>query len=205
MKFDCIKILKALKSKEKAHTAKVQTAAMNHWGKAESPIKNWAKHLNRLFAKQNEGNPNGPKPHEKVLKLISDYKSEKKTSTYLSTLIGLAKISKSGNLKSWCMWSNKNFHLLPARVRMGTCWWWFSRQVLSDSLWPQGLQPARLLCPWDFPGKDTGVGCHFLLQGIFLTLGQNTHLLFGRQMLYHWATWEAQKLIQSPFKYSGII
>ena len=31
------------------------------------------------------------------------------------------------------------------------------------------LQPARLLCPWDFPGKNTGVGCHFLLQGIFPT------------------------------------
>ena len=32
-----------------------------------------------------------------------------------------------------------------------------------------GLEPARLLCPWDFSGKNTGVGCHFLLQGIFLT------------------------------------
>jgi len=30
-----------------------------------------------------------------------------------------------------------------------------------------GLQPTRLLCPWNFPGKNTGVGCHFLLQGIF--------------------------------------
>ena len=29
---------------------------------------------------------------------------------------------------------------------------------------PHGLQPTRLLCPWDFPGKNTGVGCHFLLQ-----------------------------------------
>ena len=39
--------------------------------------------------------------------------------------------------------------------------------AVSDSLQPQGLQAARLLCPWDFPGKNTGVGCHFLLQGIF--------------------------------------
>ena len=39
--------------------------------------------------------------------------------------------------------------------------------VVSDSLWPHGLQPARLLCPWAFPGNDTGVGCHFLLQGVF--------------------------------------
>ena len=35
--------------------------------------------------------------------------------------------------------------------------------VVSDSLWPHELQPARLLCPWDSPGKNTGVGCHFLL------------------------------------------
>ena len=35
--------------------------------------------------------------------------------------------------------------------------------------WPHGLQPASLLCPWDFPGKNSGLGCHFLLQGIFLT------------------------------------
>ena len=33
-----------------------------------------------------------------------------------------------------------------------------------DSVWPHGLQPTRLPHPWDFPGKNTGVGCHFLLQ-----------------------------------------
>ena len=41
-----------------------------------------------------------------------------------------------------------------------------------------------------FSGKNTGVGCHFLLWGIFLTKGLNLHLLLGRQILYHWATWE---------------
>ena len=35
---------------------------------------------------------------------------------------------------------------------------------MSDSQRPHGLQPTRLLCPWDFPGKNTGVGCHCLLQ-----------------------------------------
>ena len=35
---------------------------------------------------------------------------------------------------------------------------------MSDSSRPHGLQPTRLLCPWDFPGKRTGVGCHCLLQ-----------------------------------------
>ena len=37
---------------------------------------------------------------------------------------------------------------------------------MSNSSQPHGLQPARLLCPWDFPSKITGVGCHALLQGI---------------------------------------
>ena len=37
--------------------------------------------------------------------------------------------------------------------------------VVSDSVGPHGLWPTRLLCPWDSPGKNTGVGCHFLLQG----------------------------------------
>ena len=51
---------------------------------------------------------------------------------------------------------------------------------MSDSLRPNELLPARLLCPWTFPGKNTGVGCHFLLQGIFLTQGSNPCLLHLR-------------------------
>ena len=47
------------------------------------------------------------------------------------------------------------------------------------------MEPARLPCPWDFPGKNTGVGCHFLLQGIFLTQGSNSGLPHCRQTLYH--------------------
>ena len=38
----------------------------------------------------------------------------------------------------------------------------------SDALRPQGLQPTRLLCPWDFPGKSTGVGCHRLILNMLL-------------------------------------
>ena len=47
----------------------------------------------------------------------------------------------------------------------------------SDSLGPHGLKPARPLPPWDSPGKNTGEGCHFLLQGIFPTQGSNSSLL----------------------------
>ena len=60
-----------------------------------------------------------------------------------------------------------------------------SHSVMSDSLRPHGLQPARLLCLWDSPGKNTGVGFHFLLQGIFLTQGLNPDLLHCRWILYH--------------------
>ena len=57
-----------------------------------------------------------------------------------------------------------------------------SHLVKSDSLLPQGLQPARLLCPWDSPGKNTAVGCYFLLQGILPTQGSNPGLPHGRRM-----------------------
>ena len=52
----------------------------------------------------------------------------------------------------------------------------------SDSVRPHGLQPTRLLSPWDSPGKNTGVGCQALLQGIFPTQGSNLGLLH----LLHW-------------------
>ena len=52
---------------------------------------------------------------------------------------------------------------------------------MSDSLWPHGLYPTRLLCPQNSPGKNTGVGWHFLLQGIFPSQGSNMVLLHCRQ------------------------
>ena len=54
----------------------------------------------------------------------------------------------------------------------------------SCCLQPHRLQFARFLCPWHFPGKNTGVSCHFFLQGIFLTLESNPGLLHCRQILY---------------------
>ena len=50
-------------------------------------------------------------------------------------------------------------------------------QSCPTLLHPHGLQPTRLFCPWDFPGKKTRVGCHFLLQGSFPTQGSNQYLL----------------------------
>ena len=48
---------------------------------------------------------------------------------------------------------------LKTKILVHTC------SLMSDSLQPHGLQPTRLLCPWDSPGKNTGVGCHTLLWG----------------------------------------
>ena len=50
----------------------------------------------------------------------------------------------------------------------------WSRSVVSNSSWPHGLQPTRLLCPWDFPGKSTGVGCHCLLRNWAYILAKET-------------------------------
>ena len=57
-----------------------------------------------------------------------------------------------------------------------------SLSVLSDSLRPYELHPAKLLCPWNFSGQNTRVGHHFLLQGIILIRGLNPHLFH----LLHW-------------------
>ena len=56
-------------------------------------------------------------------------------------------------------WSGLPF---PSPMHKSEKWKW-SHSVMSDSSWPHGLQPTRLLHPWDFPGKSTGVGCHCLL------------------------------------------
>ena len=67
----------------------------------------------------------------------------------------------------------------------------FSRQEYQSGLpFPSlvdhiGLQTTRLLCPWNSPGKNTGVGTHSLLQDVFLTQGLNLGLLHCRQILYH--------------------
>ena len=72
--------------------------------------------------------------------------------------------------------------------------------VVSDSLQLYGWKPARLLCPWDSPGKNTGGGCHTLLQGISVTRGSNPSLvspaLAGR--FFGSGTWEAHETSNLP-------
>ena len=60
----------------------------------------------------------------------------------------------------------RDLHLEVYTLAIKTHQFWdvsISCSVVSDSLQPHGLQPTRLLYPWDSPGKNTGVGCHFLL------------------------------------------
>ena len=57
-------------------------------------------------------------------------------------------------------WSGLPF---PSPMHESEKWKW-SHSVFSDSYRPRGLQPTRPLCPWDPPGKSTGVGCYCLLQ-----------------------------------------
>ena len=84
-----------------------------------------------------------------------------------------------------------------------------SRSVASDSLWPHGLLPTRLLRPRGSPGKRPGLDCHFLLQGISPTGGLNLGLLHCRQTLFHlsqqgsplWLFWHHLLGLQTKYQY----
>ena len=80
------------------------------------------------------------------------------------------------SLKSFCF-IFRSIAFFIFWYKMYVCWAVLSHSVVSDSLRPRRLQPARPLCPWDSPGKNTEVGCHALLQGISRTQGSNLHLL----------------------------
>ena len=75
-----------------------------------------------------------------------------------------------------CLWGSEyaRAQTYTALVNEASCW---CCSVTSDFLWLHELEPARPLCPWDSPGKNTGVDCRFLLQGIFPTQGLNQCLL----------------------------
>ena len=81
-----------------------------------------------------------------------------------------------------------------------TVWKFIAKSCLTLCA-PVDCSPPRLLCPQGFPGKNTGMGCHFLLQGIFPNQGSNLGLQLGRWILHHWVTREdRQKLYNSIIK-----
>ena len=87
----------------------------------------------------------------------------------------------------------KNFFFCNCNHRLSSLSGGVLCSVVSDSLRAPGLQPVRLLCPQNFPGKNTGVGFHSLLQGIFLTKGLNSDLLCLLQ-------WQVDSLPLSPLE-----
>ena len=77
-----------------------------------------------------------------------------------------------------------------------------NHSVVSDSLGPHELQPARLLCRWNSPVTNTGVDCHSLLQRIFPAQGSNPGLL---QILYHLSYRKSSSCLIPPYSYYYII
>ena len=75
-----------------------------------------------------------------------------------------------------------------------------SCSIVFNSLQSHVLQPARLLPPWDSPGKNTGVVCHSLLQEIFLTQELKLCLLNCRQILYHLSHQGSSQPWSNPFQ-----
>ena len=78
-----------------------------------------------------------------------------------------------------------SFHFWISALIRHEVKWSVSLSVVSDSLRSHGLYPARLLSPWDSPGKNTGMSSHSFIQGIFPTKGLNPGLLHCRQILNH--------------------
>ena len=87
-----------------------------------------------------------------------------------------ARKPRSRHQQGWFIWR-------PLLGLLFSCW------VVSDPFVTPG-SAAHHAPPWDFPSKNPGVGCHFLLQGIFPAQGLNLHLLHCRRSLCHWATRE---------------
>ena len=82
--------------------------------------------------------------------------------------------------------------------------WKWSHSVMSDSSQPHGWQPTRLLCPWDFPGKNIGVGCHRLLYAIaFSILCTRKTKKFMWFTLLQWSIKNLQYFQGMPVQFSG--
>ena len=100
---------------------------------------------------------------------------ERETMNRLTTNLSHLLI-KTGSPRA-CSGNHPSQVLLPCELEIN--------KDVSHSLRPPGLEPTRFLCPWSSPGKNTGVGSHSFLQGIFLTQGSNSGLLHCGHILYH--------------------
>ena len=88
------------------------------------------------------------------------------------------------NVSQWTSvspWTHNNVSHLIAPNKVLSRWWGLVAKSCSTLCNP--MDPASLLCPWDFPGKNTEVRCYFLLQGVFLTQGLNPCLLLASPLI----------------------
>ena len=83
---------------------------------------------------------------------------------------------------SWQKQSCSLVQLQTSGLSMYFCCYLVAKSYLT-LLRPCGSQSARLLCQWNFPGRNTGPDCHFLLQGILPTQGLNLHLFYQQASL----------------------
>ena len=101
-------------------------------------------------------------PSEKMKKGRQERKEGNKTSVVSLNPRKEYLDKKSCVIKTdWCLLELAAKEIVCVCVCVCVC---VSHSVRSDSLRPHGQQPSRLFCPWDSPGRNTGVGCHFLLQ-----------------------------------------
>ena len=129
--------------------------------------------LHDISPAMNRGTPNGFKNSAQSPFLWSSFVLPAEALTGLSW-VSHVKGWWAEYLPQWLLWG---FNGVGSLVSV-------SYSVVSSSLWPHGLKPSGLLCPWDSPGVNTGTGSHFLFQGIFASQRLNPSLW----ILYHWAT-----------------
>ena len=117
----------------------------------------------------------------------------------ISTMEYSSTIKKNKIILFAAMWMDLEMIILSTLILDVSC------SVVSGSLQPHVPEPTRRLWPWDCPGKNTGVGCHFLLQGIFLTQWLNPRHPHCIQILYHLSHQEAHtKSCKSERKINSI-
>ena len=92
----------------------------------------------------------------------------------------------------------KKANQVPRTMNFKSCCCCLVAKSCLILLQPCDLKPTRFLCPWDLPGKNTAVGCHFLLQRIFLTQDLTHVSCIGRWILHHWATRGSPQIKKDP-------
>ena len=120
----------------------------------------------------------------KILKRNSETEVAQSCPTLCNPIDGSPPGSSVPGILQARTWSRLPF---PSPMGESEKWKW-SRSVMSDSLRPHGLQPTKLLCPWEFPGKSSGVGCHCLLRIEVLTTSNSPKTWLQQEWTIKWCS-----------------